>query len=83
MKSSLLVQLMVAAAAVTAAAPAFADQNSKLVLEDALQRTRSDSQLKVSYSKFVEDLVAGEAPAFDVALATFTRLAAQLIGTLD
>lgn len=58
-------------------------QNSKLVLEDALQMTRSDPELKVSYSKFVEDLVAGEAPAFDVALATFTRLAAQLIGTLD
>ena len=58
-------------------------QNSKLVLEDALQRTRSDSQLKASYSKFVEDLVAGEAPEFDVALATFTRLAAQLIGSLN
>jgi predicted nucleotidyltransferase component of viral defense system len=62
--------------------PAFS-QNPKLVLETAIQMAHSDSQLKVSYLKFVEDLVAGGAPDFDAALSTFTILAAELIAGLD
>ena len=62
--------------------PAFF-QNPKLMLETALQMARSDSQLKVSYLKFVEDLVAGGAPEFDAALSTFTLLADGLIAGLD
>lgn len=62
--------------------PAFS-QNPKLVLETALQMTRSDSQLRVSYSKFVADLVAGDAPDFATALSTFTLLASGLIAGLD
>jgi predicted nucleotidyltransferase component of viral defense system len=62
--------------------PAFS-QNPKLMLQTALQKTRTDPQLKVSYLKFVEDLVAGGAPDFDVALSTFTLLATDLIETLD
>ena len=62
--------------------PAFS-QNPKLILETALQMARSDSQLKVSYSKFVEDLVAGGAPDFDAALSTFTLLAGGLIAGLE
>ena len=62
--------------------PAFS-QNPKLVLETALQIIRSDSQLKLSYLKFVEDLVAGDAPDFDAALSTFTLLAGGLIAGLD
>ena len=62
--------------------PAFS-QNPKLVLETALKMARSDSQLKVSYLKFVEDLVAGGAPDFDAALSTFTLLAGGLIAGLD
>ena len=58
-------------------------QNPKLVLETALQMARSDSQLKVSYLKFVEDLVAGGAPDFYAALSTFTLLARVLIAGLD
>jgi predicted nucleotidyltransferase component of viral defense system len=61
--------------------PAFS-QNPKLVLEAALQKARSDSQLKLSYLKFVEDLVAGDAPDFDDALSTFTLLAGGLIAGL-
>jgi len=37
----------------------------------------------VSYLKFVEDLVAGDAPDFDVALSTFIVLAGELIAGLD
>ena len=44
---------------------------------------RSDSQLKVSYLKFVEDLVAGGAPDFDAALSTFMLLADELTAGLD
>ncbi|MFZ2227514.1 MAG: nucleotidyl transferase AbiEii/AbiGii toxin family protein [Candidatus Nanopelagicaceae bacterium] len=62
--------------------PAFS-QNPKLVLETALQMARLDSQLKVSYLKFVEDLVAGGAPDFDAALLTFTHLSGELIAGLD
>jgi hypothetical protein len=62
--------------------PAFS-QNPKLMLETALQMARIDSQLKVSYLKFVEDLVAGGAPDFDAALSTFTLLAGGLIEALD
>lgn len=62
--------------------PAFS-QNPKLMLETALQKARSDSQLKVSYLKFVEDLVAGGAPDFDAAFSTFTLLAHGLIEGLD
>ena len=58
-------------------------QNPKLVLETALQISRSDSQLKVSYLKFVEDLVAGSAPDFNAALSTFMFLATELIAGLD
>jgi len=58
-------------------------QNPKLILEVALQMARSDSQLKVSYLYFVEDLVAGSAPDFDVALSTFTRLESELIARLN
>ena len=62
--------------------PAFS-QNPKLILEVALQMARSDSQLKVSYLKFVEDLVAGSAPDFDATISTFSRLAYDLIAGLD
>jgi len=62
--------------------PAFS-QNPKLVLETALQKTRSDSLLNVSYSKFVANLVAGDAPDFDAALSTFTLLAGELIAGLE
>jgi hypothetical protein len=62
--------------------PAFS-QNPKLVLETALQMARLDSQLKVSYLKFVEDLVAGGAPDFAAALLTFTDLSGGLIAGLD
>lgn len=62
--------------------PAFS-QNPKLMLETALQMARSDSQLKVSYLKFVEDLVAGGAPDFDAEFSTFTLLAGGLIARLD
>ena len=62
--------------------PAFS-QNPKFMLETALQIARSDSQLKVSYIKFVEDLVAGGAPDFDSAFSTFTLLADGLIAVLD
>lgn len=58
-------------------------QNPKHVLETALRKARSDSQLKVSYSKFVENLVAGGAPDFDVAFSTFMFLAGGLIARLD
>ena len=61
--------------------PAFS-QNPKLVLETALRMARSHSQLKVSYLNFVEDLVAGDAPDFDVAFSTFTLLAGGLIAGL-
>ena len=53
------------------------------MLETALQMANPNSQLKASYLKFVEDLVAGSAPDFDVALSTFTRLASELIAKLD
>ena len=62
--------------------PAF-PQNPKLVLDTTLRMTRSDSQLKVSYMKFVDDQVAGGAPEFDAAFSTFTLLAAELIAGLD
>lgn len=62
--------------------PAFS-QNPKFILETALQNAGSDSQLKASYLKFVEDLVAGDAPDFDAAFSTFTPLAAELIAELD
>ena len=62
--------------------PAFS-QNPKLALETALQMAGSDLQLKVSYLKFVEDLVAGVAPDFDAVLSTFTLLASGLIEGLD
>ena len=62
--------------------PAFS-KNPKLVLETSLRMARSDSQLKVSYRKFVEDLVAGGTPDFDAALSTFTLLADGLIEGLD
>ena len=62
--------------------PAFS-QNPRLVLETALQMARSDSQLKVSYLKFVEDLVGGGAPDFDAAISTFALLAGGLIAGLD
>lgn len=62
--------------------PAFS-QNPKLILEVALEMARSDSQLKVSYLRFVEDLVAGSAPDFDATISTFTRLAHDLIAGLD
>ncbi len=62
--------------------PAFS-QNPKLVLETAIQMARKDSQLKVSYLNFVEDLVAGDAPDFDAALSTFMLLAGRLIAGLD
>lgn len=58
-------------------------QNPKFILETALQNAGSDSQLKVSYLKFVEDLVAGDAPDFDAAFSTFTLLAGKLIASLD
>lgn len=58
-------------------------QNPKLMLETALQMARSDLQLKVSYLKFVEDLVAGGAPDFDAAFSTFTLLAGALVEELD
>ncbi|OIQ72488.1 hypothetical protein GALL_458830 [mine drainage metagenome] len=58
-------------------------QNPKLMLETALQMARLDSQLKVSYFKFVEDLVAGGAPDFDAAFSTFALLAGGLIAGLD
>jgi hypothetical protein len=45
--------------------------------------TGSDSQYEVSHLKFVEDLVAGSAPDFDVALSTFMLLASGLIAGLD
>jgi predicted nucleotidyltransferase component of viral defense system len=62
--------------------PAFS-QNPKLALETALQMAHSDSQLKVSYLKFVADLVAGDAPDFDAAHSTFTLLANELIAGLN
>ena len=62
--------------------PAFS-QNPKFILQNALQMARSDSQLKVAYLKFVEDLVAGGAPDFDATLSTFTLLAGGLIAGLD
>ena len=58
-------------------------QNPKFILETTLQNAGSDSQLKVSYLKFVEDLVAGDAPDFDAAFSTFTLLAGKLIASLD
>jgi len=58
-------------------------QNPKLVLKDALNMASSDPQLTVSYSTFVKDLVAGDAPIFDAALSTFIRLAEELITALD
>ncbi|HUW87529.1 MAG TPA: nucleotidyl transferase AbiEii/AbiGii toxin family protein [Candidatus Paceibacterota bacterium] len=62
--------------------PAFS-QNPKLMLQTALQKASTDSQRRVSYSKFVEDLVAGGAPDFDAALSTFALLAGGLIAELD
>lgn len=62
--------------------PAFS-QNPKLMLQTALQTASSDLQLRVSYLKFVEDLVAGGAPDFKAALSTFTLLAGALVERLD
>lgn len=58
-------------------------QNPKLMLQTALQKASSDSQLRVSYSKFGEGLVAGAAPDFKAALSAFTLLAGTLVEGLD
>lgn len=62
--------------------PSFS-QNPKVTLRTTLDSVGSDTQLKSSYINFVEDLVAGSAPDFDLALSTFTLLAKRLIDGLD
>lgn len=62
--------------------PSFS-QNPKVTLRTTLDLVSSDTKLKSSYINFVEDLVAGSAPDFDLALSTFTLLAKRLIDGLD
>lgn len=62
--------------------PSFS-QNPKVTLRTTLDSVGSDTQLKSSYINFVEDLVAGSAPDFDLALSTFTLLTKRLIDGLD
>jgi len=57
--------------------------NSKTVLWDSLAKMRSDSQLRSSYSEFVVDLVAGDAPEFEAVFGSFVALANELISSLD
>jgi hypothetical protein len=54
----------------------------KEVLEKALRNASDDSGLSDQYMRFVEELVAGDAPPFDDALSTFSRVATQLIDSL-
>lgn len=57
-------------------------QDSRRVLQEALQLARLDSKLRGSYSKFVADLVAGDVPDFDTAHESFIVAASLLIESL-
>lgn len=58
-------------------------QNPKLSLRSALNLASLDLKLEDAYARFVMDLVAGDAPNFNSAFASFAELAEELIESLD
>lgn len=54
----------------------------KAILKTALTLTHSDLTLEMAYETFVSELVAGQAPEFEIAFSTFVSVALSLIDSL-